>query len=253
MAYYLTVQKKNGEYKELDITYLEKFERISRFKSGYSLEEIDNFTSKYNGEVFLKSELFDCGIIDFDDITREISIRQAINGRLEKVRYGLVYDDIKKYLDFEYLRSVLLILRNDKDFLEKLVAFYRNSYSNSITIAQIRNYLLNNCSFRIDIYQTLNNFLINEVFSINKTGEAKLKYKSLHDLAMFVYNYINKKEQNKLGQIDENFNVQRKRSLLELQKSKLGCEKKYTKNNVKKLTKKEIKNIPVEGQISFFD
>ena len=41
MAYYLTIKEKNN-YKELNITTLSEFKRISKFKnSSYSLEEID--------------------------------------------------------------------------------------------------------------------------------------------------------------------------------------------------------------------
>ena len=42
MAYYLTIQKRKGEYQELNIKDLPQFNRISRNVNGYSLEEIDN-------------------------------------------------------------------------------------------------------------------------------------------------------------------------------------------------------------------
>ena len=75
---------KQGRKEKLDINNLDEFERLSKFKSGYSLEEIDNFTSKYNDEVSLKSYLYDNSIIDFGDITKELSIRQVSNDKLEK-------------------------------------------------------------------------------------------------------------------------------------------------------------------------
>ena len=41
----------------------------------------------------------------------------------------------------------------------------------------------------------LNEFIINEIYDKpDENGELKLKYKSLHDLAMFVFNYISSKE-----------------------------------------------------------
>lgn len=254
MAYYLTINK-NNEHKKLDISLLDQFKRFSKFKNeACSLEDINNCTSMFKDEVSFKKSLYERGIIDFDDITKDIAIRYSYEGKLEKVTYGLVYGEQVKYLDVEYLRMKLLSMQSDMVFLEKLAKRYKDSYSNNITISQLRNCLDDDYYRNKYLFNILNAFVNRELYYVVKsTGELRLKYKSLHDLAMFIYNYVNKKEQEKLGQTDESFNVQRKQTLLELQKSKLGSGTKYIKSNVKKLTKKEIGKIPIEGQISLFD
>ena len=243
MAYYLILKKKN-----IDITSLNEFKKLSKFKSGYSLEEIDEFTSKFNNEVELKKVLYENGLIELDDITEEISIRIKRKDKLEKVKYGLVYSGIKKYLDYDYLRSTICVLQNDKVFLEKLVSNYCNSYSNVVTINKINNYLnlSNIVNFNFDMYSTLNEFIIREIYNKpDENGELKLKYKSLHDLAMFVFNYVSNKERNKLGISYNMEKITKERELLNLQKDILN-----SKSNVKK---KELKKNQIEGQISFFD
>ena len=255
MAYYLTIQKKKGEYQELNIRGMKEFERSTRFTgTSYSLKEIDDFTSKFGSEVELKSKLYDKGIIDLEDITKEISIRMKKNDALEKVKYGLVYADIKKYLDIDYLNHLILSLQNDRIFLEKLVSNYNNSYCNVIAIAEIKNYLTRNSDFNINIFNSINQFFIREVFSFDKFGVATLKYKSLHDLAMFINNYVTKKELIENNISDEFNKIQIKKDLLELQKSKLTTEPKIKKQTkTLKRTKKELQAQPIEGQISFFD
>ena len=53
MAYYIVIKDKDN-YRKLDISNMKEFTRISKFKNGYSLEELDLFTSKFNNEVELK-------------------------------------------------------------------------------------------------------------------------------------------------------------------------------------------------------
>lgn len=255
MAYYLTV-KRNNDYHNIDLSVLEEFTRMSKFKNGsYSLDEIDKCTSKFSDEVSFKKSLYENGLIELDDITRELSIRMKNKDKLEKVRYGLVYGNIKKYLDDIYLRGVFLVLRNDNDFLGKLVSNYRNSYSNTVKVAEIKNYLFDNCNFRIDIYRVLNEFFFNEVYREDReTGEALIKYKSLHDLAMFVHNYSFTKEMREKGKTDLLEGIVRSRELLELKKEMLmKCGICISQPKQKKLTKSDLNQIPVEGQISFFD
>lgn len=246
MAYYLTIQKNKSEFKQINISLLEEFKRISKFKNGYSLEEIDHFTSMFDDEVKLKELLYDKGLITSEDITKEISIKQKINNELVKVRYGLIYKINKKYLDAQYLRSRLLSLQSDKNFLKKLVSYYRNSYSCVIEVSEIKNYLFDKSS-EVDINLTLNSFFLKEIFQQDKnTLEYKLKYKSFHDLSMFVQKYINENIEFCMSDYDV------KKRLLELQELKIVQETK-DKPKTKKLTKGRLSKLPIEGQISFFD
>lgn len=246
MAYYLTIQKNRNRYKEINISLLEEFKRISKFKNGYSLEEIDYFTSLFDDEVQLKEILYNKGLITSEDITKEISIRQKVNNELVKVRYGLIYKNSRKYLDSNYLRNVLLSLQNDKIFLKKLVSYYRNSYSCVIEISEIKNYLFDNNS-EVDINSTLNSFFINEIFIKEKDSlEYKMKYKSFHDLLMFVKKYIEENKEFNTKEYDT------KKRLLMLQES-IKTSEKNSKNKVKKLIKSKLDKLPLEGQISLFD
>lgn len=234
MAYYIVI-KNNKDYRKIDISNLKEFTRISRFKNDcYSLEELDLFTSKFIDELDLKMLLFENKLIDYNEILSDISIRIKTNNKLVKVKYDMVYSDSFKYLDTIYLKSVINTLSNSKDYLNKLIAYYRNSNCNNENIAKIRWILLGN-NDELDLYNTINDFIIKEIFRTDyKTGEVSIKYKSLHDLAMFTYNYINKKEV-----VSEN----KKENLLELQRKLLQ------NNNVKR--KKKVKQI--EGQMSFLE
>ena len=196
MAYYIVI-KNNKDYRKIDISSLKEFTRVSRFKNDcYSLEELDLFTSKFNDIIDLKEVLYENNLINNDEILSDISIRIKSNNKLVK------------------------------DYLNKLISYYRNSSCNNENIAKIRWILLGN-SDEIDLYNVINDFIIKEIFKTDyNTGEVALKYKSLHDLAMFTYNYINKKED-------------KKEELLILQSELI--------NKVKK----KKRNKQIEGQMSF--
>lgn len=230
MAYYIVI-KNNKDYRKIDISSLKEFTRVSRFKNDcYSLEELDLFTSKFNDIIDLKEVLYENNLINNDEILSDISIRIKSNNKLVKVKYDMVYSNSVKFLDTMYLKSVICTLSNDKDYLNKLISYYRNSSYNNENIAKIRWILLGN-SDEIDLYNVINDFIIKEIFKTDyNTGEVALKYKSLHDLAMFTYNYINKKEDKK---------EDKKEELLILQSELI--------NKVKK----KKRNKQIEGQMSF--
>lgn len=230
MAYYIVIKDKDN-YRKLDISNMKEFTRISKFKNGYSLEELDLFTSKFNNEVELKRCLYENNIINYDDILSDISIRIKNKDKLDKVRYDFVYSDSFKYLDIMYLKSTVNILSNDLVYLNKLLSYYRNSSCNNENISKIRWILLGNDGYELNLHNVINDFITREVFKINRdTGEVSVKYKSLHDLAMFTYNYSNKRKDNKVN-------------LLKLQKEILT-------GNTKTKSKKLINQI--EGQMTFF-
>lgn len=230
MAYYIVIKDKDN-YRKLDVSNMKEFTRISKFKNGYSLEELDLFTSKFNNEVELKRCLYENNIINYDDILSDISIRIKNKDKLEKVRYDFVYSDSFKYLDIMYLKSTINILSNDLVYLNKLLSYYRNSSCNNENISKIRWILLGNDGYELNLHNVINDFITREVFKINRdTGEVSVKYKSLHDLAMFTYNYSNKRKDNKVN-------------LLKLQKEILT-------GNTKTKSKKLINQI--EGQMTFF-
>lgn len=243
MAYYLTIKEKNN-YKELNISTLSEFKRISKFKgSSYSLEEIDLFTSKFNDEIDLKSKLYQKGIIKKEDLVRKIEVRMKSSGKLVKVQYDLVFKEQLKYLDIEYLRMKLLSFSNDNPFLNKLLNHYRNSY-NQEALRQI-NALINGYKdndIRMD--SALNLFFKDEIFLTNyDTGVTKIKYKSLHDLAMFIYNYEKTKEDKQISKEEQKKALEQiKKDLIQIQKPK----------NIEVKKKVRKKREELEGQTSLF-
>lgn len=241
MAYYFTIKEKNG-YKLLDISQTEQFQRLSKFKNNsYSLEEIDNFTSQFDSEISLKIVLYKAGIITAQDIKKEISIRMKNNGILTKVMYDPVYKETRKYLDDFYLRGKLLELQSDKIFLNKLLNHYRRHYKQE-NIAKIRAAIGEYSDSEINIYEALSSLFADIVYDSDyRTGEVKLKYKSLHDLAMFIYNYLYEKDKSKV----------------EIESNKIGKMQQLNilKQSISPPVKKRIlkKREELEGQISFFD
>lgn len=245
MAYYLTIKEKNN-YKLLDITSLEEFTRFSNFKNNsYSLEEVDFFTSIFNNEIELKKHLYENGIISIDDIVKKIEIRIKLNGKLKKVKYDLIYKSTQKYLDVQYLRGQLLILQHDKDFLKKLLDYYRNSHKQE-GLRQINALLNGYHGTDLNMFKALCQFLEDEIITVeHSTGEAKLKYKSLHDLAMFIYNYCNNK-----GNTELDNNKKELARVTALEELKKDIIKPKTEVHVKKKIKKPRQEL--EGQTSFF-
>ena len=242
MAYYLTI-KKGKINLPIEIDNLKQFQRTSRFRRGtYSLEEIDHFSSSFYNAEELQKELYLHHLIDIDDFGKEISIRYKKNDELEKVRYGLIYNENVKYLDLNYLRYSLLSKQNDFEFLKSFTRYYRNSYANCgvinqlMIIAETKNYNHQNIEY------LLNEFIENELFQWNKVKHTqKLKYKSLHDLAAFMINYDSKQEkkQNEYTQINE--------------KTKEINEEQFTPKEIDDLTKQKKKSLtPIDGQLSLF-
>lgn len=245
MAYYLTIKNKN-EYKLLDISSAQEFRRLSNLKNSYSLEEIDLFTSQFNGEIDLKTKLYEQDIISIEDINKEITIRRKNKDELIKVMYDLVYSYNKKYLNEEYLRGTLLTLQKDTTFLNKLLNHYRKNYHQE-NLAQIRAILTGYRGNSINTYDALNSFFIEEIYDIdNNTGLIKIKYKPLHDLAMFIYNYLT--ERGRSQSDIELINLDHKKELEELKKSLISKEQKKEKTAYVRTKKK----YNLDGQVSLF-
>ena len=243
MAYYLTI-KKNKEYNKLDISSLPEFKKMSKFreKTSYSLEEIDCFTSCFSNEIVLKRALLQEGIIEECDVTKDIEIRYKDKDKLSKVRYDLVYKDAAKYFNVDFLRYFVLSKSSDRDFLNKLTSFYRNSYCNNENICRIRYILETKNEHEFTMQETLTRFVFNEVYATDyKTGNCSLKYKSLHDLAMLCYTY-------EINSIRNELNISNKEK--EENRIKMLNSLKTPKPKVRTLKKK---NYELEGQMSFDD
>lgn len=247
MAYYLTV-KEGINHKLLDITKLQEFKRISKFKeNSYSLEEIDLFTTQFDSEIDLKTKLFQNNIITLEDLTKNIEIRMKYNGKLEKVTYDLFYKPNQKFLQIDYLEKIFLTLQDDKTFLKKILNRYiekRDTKEQLLSIKAILDSIKEhgyNIYDDINIYKELNDFFENTLYD----RRGKLKYKSLHDLAMFIYNYLVRKNLNSLE-----YQLMERNKKEELQKLKESLTPKTEKVDLKIRVRKT--KYTLDEQESFF-
>lgn len=246
MAYYITV--KNGDsYKTIDISNHYLFQRLSKLKNErYSLEELDVFTSDFANILALKEALLFDELIDEKEAFKDLSIRMKKKDEYEKVMYDPVFKDSMKYLDIDYLTYKIKSLSGDENFLNRLINHYRNSYINNVNVAYIRAYILGHPE--VDIYKILDNFISREIYNYKYDDNdgtyiiTSIKYKALHDLAMFVYNYENKSTLTKEECDDE------LRSFI----SYLKNEDRVVVPASSAKPKKRIKRID-EGQTSLFD
>ena len=241
MAYYLNIKEKQN-FKLLDVTGMEEFRRVSKFKSNsYNLEEIDMFSSQFQDEFELKRKLYEGNVITIDDITKSIEIRRKYDGELEKVTYDLIYKYNKNFLDPQYLKHLFLTLQNDEIFIRKLLSRYRNKKDTEEQLFAIRAILNGYTDTDLDIYNELNKFFINTLEDKN----GNIKYKSLHDLAVFIYNYLLAKT---LG--ETNLSIMKQTTKLELEKLKESLTQVEEKVDLKVKTRK--KKYDLEGQTSLF-
>ena len=77
MTRFYGIYLKGKPNEPLDLTKLTNFERTGNLKSPklYTLKELIKLTTKYDSELDFKYALFRSGIIDINDITKDLSIR----------------------------------------------------------------------------------------------------------------------------------------------------------------------------------
>ena len=96
MAYYLTVKRQNKDIL-IDISMLDEFIKMSKYKNGgYSLEEIDNLTMSFENEYFFKDALYNKGLIELDDIKKDLLLKTKRKKALKKLEKVLL---IKMLID----------------------------------------------------------------------------------------------------------------------------------------------------------
>ena len=196
MAYYLTVEDRKGNYKFLDISFLEEFKKSSVFIEGYSLGELDDFTSQFEDEVALKEKLYGEGLITLENITEDLFISMKYKGNYVKLKNGIVYESVSRYIDYSYLYHKLLGLKDDKVFLRTLVAFYHNDH-NREGLNKIRAVESGYSDGDIDIGEALTSFFEKKVYRYdNKSGKRVLRYRELHDFGIFIYDYLSLKSKS---------------------------------------------------------
>lgn len=224
MAYNLTIDSEK-ENRPIDLRKIEKFKRHSNLKNNlYTLEEIDLFTNQYKDEKELKLDLYERGLITSEEISNDITIRKKEYKKLIPIKNGIAYSNTSEYLSVENLRNIIGRKMNDKNFVNDFVNKYQSSYKGGEVISEFKGLL--NSDEKSKIYMLIDEFLKIELYKKDKkTNKIKLRYKSLHDMAMFISNWneINKE----IDKIDEYQKI--KEDLLSL-KNQLMCEEKFGKN-----------------------
>ena len=174
-----------------------------------------------------------------------IDIAHKNNLKLElhlSTQASILNKDAAKYFNVDFLRYFVLSKSSDRDFLNKLTSFYRNSYCNNENICRIRYILETKNEHEFTMQETLTSFVFNEVYATDyKTGNCSLKYKSLHDLAMFCFTY-------EINSIRKEINISSKEK--EENRIKMLNSLKTPKPKIRTLKKK---NYELEGQMSFDD
>ena len=172
------------------------------------LRNLDELTSEFNDERELKQYLFNKGLIDETELRKSIWVKYK---HVKVKSIPVIYKDMKKYLEYDYLKEKLMSLSNNLDFLEKLARHYsigNEKYNNQgLNVLDIRLYLSmvrNNGNYDIDDLKKLLENALNSLFKKaifreieSDTGEVKEDYRGLRDLALFIYNFerdLNKKQ-----------------------------------------------------------
>ena len=228
MSRFYGIYVKGKPNKILNLTKLTNFERTSCYKSEklYTLKDIIKLTTNYDDELDFKTALFYSGIIELDDITKDIVVRSSGNS-IEDQKIGKINDVIYKPCINLFKPSVLkeLYLRkidlpNDYGFLMNLVKEFKpygishdtGRRTSEVFIDEIYNILINyerNPEY-VDIsllQRAINDFINHEIYYVigentpnGYDRQAKYKYRindkngkklvDLHSMYEFALFYI---------------------------------------------------------------
>ena len=209
MAYYLTIEKRKGEYTPLDITKTNCFTRMSNLKSmGATLQEIDLFTMNFNNEKELRTFLFKNKLVEMKEAGKNLSIRVLHKNKLYKVMYDMFYQK-----DIDYIADPTKLIRRinnklyeeDYRFIEKYANNFMNFYDCLSTAAEVREFATTstkygtvNRHFR-ELDENHDNALTRMtkllIYDYYQTPSGRIeykntiKYRNLHAVLAFVNHY----------------------------------------------------------------
>ena len=186
---------KNKEVKIFDI------ENIEKCKAEESLVLLDKITMRFTTEealikYLIKNKMYEKG---FD---KRLNIVYRNKGKDKKL--PVLYSNMSKFMDESYLRSIINSLAKDINFLEKFANHYdagESTYNTQLANVQVLRGYVNDVRFSESkepffaqrVYDALNDIIIKAIYKINpKTGEVKLNYRGLRDLALFIKKYTDK-------------------------------------------------------------
>lgn len=185
------------------------YQKLGLDNFNYSLQEIDEFTSKYFSEEEFRIDLYKNNIITNEEMLGKGKISIRYNEKnLRKVSLGIVLNKDLYFFDINNLIEYIKTSIKDETFFKKFCNKYDvYSYKRTTkgkTIPELKhkaiNYLKENYQDFIDDkninkYNNVLNFVISiNLFSLNKEDNSKkINYKNFHEMAMFCSNYESKK------------------------------------------------------------
>ena len=179
------------------------------------LKYLDKLTSSFKSEVELKEFLYRKGIISNNDLKGYIRVVYKYKNSEKMLK--VIYRDDFKYLDSEYLRSIIMSLSNDIDFLVQLANHYDNNnigYLQKDNVSDIRAYIrsvrLNNnrTYYSSMLYSAINDLFKRATSTYSKDSSEYIEnYRTLRDLAIFIINYQNKYDIKKYSNKDNSNNL----------------------------------------------
>jgi hypothetical protein len=208
--YYLTINGRPNVMNE--VTWVGRQYQGSK---PHDLESIDEFCMDFNDEDAIKAHLslvaldaYQAGLIDrLPELKNQLNIRYQSRGAIKSLSYGLPYKKDRKYFDYEYLRACLQSLRNDAVLLARLAGSFSGAPIQAANLALFHRAsiaLKNGLPFHEEdrLYQAMTDFIQVEIlkydkelrdYKTDKSGALIIQWRKLHDLAMFVKNYEEKK------------------------------------------------------------
>ena len=174
---------------------------------------LERLSSEYpQAEEDHKNKMYEKGI------DRKLHVVYRNSGKDKKLY--VLYSDMNKFMNIDYLRSIINSLAKDIKFLEMLANHYdagKSTYNMQLANVQVLRGYVNDIRFSESkepffaqrVYDALNDIIIKAVYKINpKTGEIKANYRGLRDLALFIKKYTDKLFKNELEE-DRKDNISR--------------------------------------------
>lgn len=215
MAYYVAVQKKNGNYLGINIKASGFFDALSKYQEvgACTLEEIDRYTTRYSNEALFKGCLLSERILPKDDIEQPLVIyyyKKDENGKEERIVSDyILYKESKSFIENPTLVIDYVLKKakeNDYLFFRQLADTLPANLTSASLVTKIASLLENNAingsnELRLDVCLPLednivtattklliyNNHIIPENGTVTYTGE--INHESFHNLLAFISSY----------------------------------------------------------------
>ena len=211
--YYLTINGRPNIMNEVSWASLE----FKDFKPN-ALEDIDKFCMSFDDELGIKNHLKKVAINDYNngiinqipELKNQLNIRYRVkkDGPIFSLSYGLPFKKDKKYFDYYYLKARLQSLKTDPTFLSRLAASFSGGPVQASNIATFQRSAISLKSGGFydtkELDKALEAFIRIELLKYDKAtyshktdkdGTLLVQYRKLHDLAMFIKNYVDKQEE----------------------------------------------------------